>query len=207
MNNINIDQLLSSKSISNLKKAAKYLQIQKRPEFEDLVVDCFKNELESNRSWEVLNELIKVIGINEFKTALNDIEEICNKNKEYDMITISAGTCLTRLKRTSLEDVSVLLENVGIMKYSLGYGLLDALGYDRMLPNYFDIEKIIKSCWNFGVVRNTGYVDPRYGLAAACAGWQGDIVKDFLKHCIETGDSPLIYVAENSLKDKYIKLR
>lgn len=203
----NIEELLNSKSISNLKKAAKYLQIQKEPKFESLIVDCFKREVNSNRSWEVQNELIKAIGVNEFKSALQSIEEICNKNIEYDMVTISAGTCLMRLKRKNLSDVSVLLQNAHSMNYSLGYGLLDALGYDRMLPNQLDIEKIIKACWNFGINRDFAFVDPRYGLAAACAGWKGDIVVNFLHHCVDKGDNPLKHVAQNSLKGKYIKLR
>jgi hypothetical protein len=76
-----------------------------------------------------------------------------------------------------------------------------------MLPDNEDIKTIIKSAWDFGISREKGFVDPRYGLAAACAGWDKEIVRDFLNHCIATGDVPLKYVSENSLKGKYIKLR
>ena len=85
--------------------------------------------------------------------------------------------------------------------------MLDAIGYDKMMPAMNDITQIINECWDFGRNREKGYVDPRYGLAAACAGWKRELVTKFLNHCIETGDTPLKHVAENSLKGKYIKLR
>lgn len=57
--------------------------------------------------------------------------------------------------------------------------------------------------------KERGFTDPRYGIAAACAGWKKELTEDFLKHCLDTADrdTPLKYVAKNSLKGKYVKLR
>lgn len=202
-----IVQLLASKQTGKVRKAAVLLQKNALPEMEDIIIEALQNEIINNKSWETQSELIKCIGINNYKKASYILESIAEKNVEYDMVTISVGTALIRTKKAEQNDVSELLKRLKTMKYSLGYGMLDALGYDKMLPNNDDINMIIKSTWDFGINREKGFVDPRYGLAAACAGWDKEIVKDFLTHCITTGDVPLKYVSENSLKSKYVKLR
>jgi len=200
-------QFLTSKQTGKVRKAAILLQKKNVPEIEELVIEALQYEIITNKSWETQSELIKALGINRYKKSLDILESIANKNEEYDRITNSTGTSLIRITRLDLSDVSELLKRLYSMKYSLGYGLLDALGYDRMHPSKEDINTIITKCWDFGIKRDKGYVDPRYGLAAACAGWDGETVSNFLIHCVETGDAPLKYVAENSLKKKFIKLR
>jgi hypothetical protein len=202
-----ITQLLLSKQTGKVRKGAILLQKNVMPEMENYVLEALQNEIITNKSWETQSELFKCIGINNYRKASSILESIAEKNKEYDMVTISVGTALIRVKRLEKNDVSELLKRLKTMKYSLGYGMLDALGYDKMLPNNEDIKTIIKSTWDFGISREKGFVDPRYGLAAACAGWDKEIVRDFLNHGIATGDVPLKYVSENSLKGKYVKLR
>lgn len=202
-----IKGMLSSKKAGEIRKAAKLLQKQLQPELETQTHEAWLHERSRKNSWENQVELIKAIGHNRFKSSLAILEEIADRNIEYDMITIVAATAVVRIKRKDLSDVTELKIRMKEMKYSLGLGLLDALGYDRMMPEQEDISIIIEHCWNFGGSREKGYVDPRYGLAAACAGWKGEKVKSFLNHCINTGDVPLIHVAENALKGKYIKLR
>jgi hypothetical protein len=202
-----ITQLLLSKQTGKVRKGAILLQKNVIPEMENYVLEALQNEIITNKSWETQSELFKCIGINNYRKASSILESIAEKNEEYDMVTISVGTALIRVKRLEKNDVSELLKRLKTMKYSLGYGMLDALGYDKMLPNNEDIKTIIKSTWDFGISREKGFVDPRYGLAAACAGWDKEIVRDFLNHCIATGDVPLKYVSENSLKGKYVKLR
>jgi hypothetical protein len=200
-------QILLSKKSGKVRKGAILLQKSVMPEMEDYVIEALQNELITNNSWETQSELIKCIGINNFRKATTILEDIADKNKEYDMVTISVGTALIRVKRFNNKDVSELLKRLKTMKYSLGYGMLDALGYDKMQPKNEDIETIIKAAWDFGIGREIGFVDPRYGLAAACADWDKELVKFFLNHCIETGDAPLKYISENSLRGKYVKLR
>lgn len=202
-----VANLLTSGLSSKVRKAAIFLQKNKDTRMEDLVIMALREEMATNKSWQTQSELISCIGVNKYMKGLLIIEDIVNKNIEYDIMTIRAGCALIRMKRSDLTDVYELVYRVDSMRYSLGYGMLDALGYDRMHPNEKDIFTIIKSVWDFGIKREMGTVDPRYGLAAACAGWDRRLVSDFLHHCIATGDAPLKYVAMNSLNGKYVKLR
>ena len=207
----NVDEiktLLSSKKTTDVRKAAKFLQKNLMPELEDFVIDALQNELLRNqKSWETKCELIHCIGINDYKKATPFLEQIAEINEEFDTITNVAGRALIRVKRKDKSDVSELLKRLSTMGYSLGYGMLDALGYDKMQPNNEDIKTIIDAVWDFGKNIGKGFCDPRYGLVAACAGWEPSLVRDFLLHCIATGDVPVKYVAENSLKGKYVRLR
>ncbi|HTO38301.1 MAG TPA: hypothetical protein VL021_07745 [Brumimicrobium sp.] len=202
-----IQDFLESKLTGKIRKGALLLQKKPSPEFEQLVYSCLKKELDTNKSWETQSELIKAAGLCNYKSIIQLIMPIVDRNEEYDMVTISTGLTFFRLQRRDLKDIEPLRAKLSTIKYSLGYGMLDAIGYDRMLLAELDIKELISHFWDFGRNRPRGYVDPRYGLAAACAGWEPAIVKPFLQHCITTGDAPLKYVAENSLKQKYVKLR
>ena len=203
-----IISLLQSKKTTNVRKAAKFLQKNLMPELEDLVIEAFQREsLRNQKSWETRCELINCIGINDYKKATPLLEHIAEINEEFDTVTNCAGKALIRVKRKDKSDVSELLKRLNTMGYSLGYGMLDALGYDKMQPSNEDIRTIIDAVWDFGKNIGKGFCDPRYGLVAACAGWEPSLVRDFLLHCIATGDVPVKYVAENSLKGKYVKLR
>ena len=77
-----------------------------------------------------------------------------------------------------------------------------------MVPSKEEQSHLIEKYFNFGDDTNYKFcTDPRYGLAAACAGWDKDVVKSFLEKCMSIPDAPLQYVAKNSLNRKYVKLR
>jgi hypothetical protein len=92
-------------------------------------------------------------------------------------------------------------------------GALNPLAYDKMIPSNEEITELIKLAWNLHrhpnrLGKERGYTDPRYGLAAACAGWNQKLTTPFLQYCLETAENdPIIRMAENSLKGKYSKLR
>jgi hypothetical protein len=195
---------LKSNSTVKIRKAA--IELRKNPVEGvcELLHDAYNRDLDSKNSWETQSELIVTAGLFGCKSFLLPIKTICDNNIEHDLITSRSGLSYVRLKRVDLSDVSPVLEYLEGAKYSLGFGMLYALGYDKMVPTTYEQAKIIKYFWNFGMDRN-GYSDPRYGLAAACAGWDKEIVRDFLNHCIKTGDKYLINVAESALKGKYVK--
>lgn len=204
----NIKELLSSKKTTDVRKAARLLQKDLMPELEDLVVESFKNQLnKGQRSWETICVLIKCIGLNQYKAALPLIEGIADANEEHDAITFEAGLALIRLKRKGLSDVSEILTRLSSARFSLVYGMFNALGYDKMQPCASDIKTIIDFAWNFGINEEKGYGDPRYGLIAACAGWDKSLVSEFLNHILATTEfSNIKYIAENSLIGKYVRL-
>ncbi|GAB3720692.1 hypothetical protein [Flavobacterium koreense] len=113
-----------------------------------------------------------------------------------------------RLKRKNIHDCNPLFELMNIDVYIVQESLLDVLGYDKVIPSLEEQKTIIEKYFDFGSgIDLKYYSDPRYGLAAACAGWDFDVVEQFLKNCITIKDVPLQYVAENSLKKKYVRLR
>lgn len=113
-----------------------------------------------------------------------------------------------RLKRTNINDCSPLFELWNVEDYTVQESLLEVLGYDKVIPDFVEQKKIIEKYFTFGSgIDYRYYSDPRYGLAAACAGWEINIVQAFLENCLNVPDAPLKYVAENSLVRKYVKFR
>ena len=206
-------KLQSTKS-ADRRRAAKEIGKLKLIEFADDLYKAYLNEASDKRTWETQVAMIVALGLLDYKKALPEIEQIVRTNKPHDMITFAAAQSYVRLKRKSLNDASPALELLKFGGLSTVDGCLHPIGYDKMQPNETQIKELIKLSWNLHkhkdrVGHEGGYCDPRYGLAAACAGWDKQLTKDFLEHCLATadGDTPLEYVSENSLKGKYVKLR
>uniref|UniRef100_UPI00404B466A hypothetical protein n=1 Tax=Flavobacterium sp. TaxID=239 RepID=UPI00404B466A len=171
---------------------------------ENELLDALKIEY-GKKHWDTEVELIETLGLTGSEEA-----KIFIKNNYIDKgyflnNSTKAYIRLNRLSACDVSDVIIFLENDN--NYNMLNGVLSSLGYDKIIPSIEDQEKIINLCWDAGKDRPKGCTDPRYGLAAACAGWKSDKVIPFLKHCLESNDVPLIYVSENSLKGKYVKLR
>ncbi|MCK9157174.1 MAG: hypothetical protein M0P12_14010 [Paludibacteraceae bacterium] len=141
-------------------------------------------------------------------SILSLLENTLNTEKENGIILNEVTKGYFRLKRKSKNDCSPIFELLSNNEFSVQEALLEVLGYDKMIPSIEEQKLIIDMYFLFGQgIDLNSFCDPRYGLAAACAGWDKEIVRDFLNHCIATGDAPLKYVSENSLKGKYVKLR
>jgi hypothetical protein len=170
---------------------------------------AYERERTDPRSWETQTEMLKALGSIGHAPALPFAEVVVRFNEPHDMITRSAASCYVRLKRSSLADATPALELLSFGRLSVIDGALDPLGYDRMMPPPEQIEQLIKHSWDLHrhPDMTRGLVDARYGLAAACAGWEPALVRPFLEHCLSTGDVPVKHVAENSLKGKYVALR
>lgn len=204
-------KLHSTKSLDR-KRAAKEIGKIKLTDFADDLYQAYLKEATDKRTWETQVEMILALGLLDYKDALKEIEQIVRTNKPNDMITYAAAQTYVRLKRQSLTDVAPTLEILKFGGLSTVDGCLNPLSYDKMQPDENQIKELIKLSWDLHKHKDRlgqegNYCDPRYGLAAACAGWDRQLTKDFLEHCLETGDTPVKYVSENSLKGKYVKLR
>ena len=209
-----IKQKLHSTKSADRRRAAKEIGKLKLAEFADDLYKAYLKEATDKRTWETQVAMILALGLLDYKKALPEIEQIIKTNKPNDMITHAAAQSYVRLKRKSLNDASPALELLKFGGLSTVDGCLNPLGYDKMQPDESQIKELIKLSWDLHKHKDRrgneyGYDDPRYGLAAACAGWDKQLTKEFLEHCLATanGDTPLEYVAENSLKGKYVKLR
>ena len=202
-----IKELLDKSTVKRRKAA---IALRKGDSSSDIclgLIDALKIE-ENDPHWETQVEIVKTIGSLKCVSSAEYLKEyILEREDEDSLLAMVSATAYIRLKRISLSDVSIVIEMINTNNSSIIEGAMEALGYDRMIPSIENQKKIIDQCFNFGKDRLKGYTDPRYGLAAACAGWDSEIVKDFLNECLTTNDTPLLYVAENSLKRKYVKLR
>ncbi len=202
-------KLHSSKS-ADRRRAAKEIGKLNLSEFAEELYQAYLKEAKDKRTWETQYEMILTLGLLNYKKLLSVVELIVEANNPHDMITNAAAQSYVRLKRYSLNDALPVLELLRFGGLSIVSGCLMPLAYDRMQPDTNQIKELIQLSWNLHQHKDfeLGYGDPRYGIAAACAGWDKELTKKFLENCITTANNytPLIYVAENSLKGKYVKL-
>lgn len=158
------------------------------------------------------NQKLKKIlkeAIDERDTSILDILKSTIENEKKNGSIINTITkAYFRISRKYAHDCSPLFELWYVNEHTVQESLLEVLGYDRVIPNIEEQQRIIDKYFDFGSNIDYRYFsDPRYGLAAACAGWDTHVVQSFLEHCLMVPDAPLKYVAQNSLKRKYVRLR
>lgn len=206
-----IKSKLNSTKSADRRRAAKEIGKLKLADFADDLYQAYLKESKDKRTWETQVEMILALGLLDYKNAIKEIDTIIRVNAPHDMITYAAAQTYVRLKRKSLNDASPVLELLQFGGLSTVDGCLNPLAYDKMLPDENQIKELIKLSWDLHKHKDCepGYGDPRYGIAAACAGWDRQLTKGFLEYCLATTDrdAPLKYVSENSLKGIYVKLR
>jgi hypothetical protein len=215
------EKLLSKKSADRL-SAAKRISKEHIIELADELFAAYTKEKQDKRTWEPQSEMVKALGVLNYKAALPDVEKIVRQNVPHDMITMNAATAFVQLKRKDINDGQPVLELLRFGSTSVIAGALKALAVDKMLPPKHEIEEILQISWDINkhkdrIGHEFGLIDPRVYVAVACAGWNLALTKDFLNHCIETAfnisrfDKPvenmqLIEVCKKSLKGKYSNL-
>jgi hypothetical protein len=184
------EKLFSRKSSDRL-SAAKRISREKLAELGDDLFNAYTKEKKDSRTWEVQSEMIKALGLLDYKAALLYIESIVRKNTPHDAITINAATTYVQFKRKSIYDAQPVLELLSFGNTSVICGALKALAVDKMLPPDNEIDEIIEISWDINKHKDRigyeyGLTDPRQYLAIACAGWDNPLCAGFLNHCIET---------------------
>ena len=207
MNIEEIQKKLSSSKSKDRRRAAKAIGSEKIQGLGNDLYSAYLKEKKDKRTWETQFSMIHSLGLINYSDSLDVITEIVETNEPHDMITTAAAESYVRLKRQSINDAQPVLELLKKGAHSVICGCLNPLGYDQMIPPEAEIKELIKLAWDLHENTEKHFCDPRYALAAACAGWNPVLTKGFLEHCLETGDVPVQYVAEKSLKGKYVKLR
>jgi hypothetical protein len=209
MHKIEISQLildLNSSSTVKIRKAAKFLRRKPVEGMCTHLIEAYKSVVSRYKSWETQYELIMASSAVRCIDFIPYLAEICLKNEPHDLVTSGAAMSYLRLKRKNLSDVSPIFEYLDGINYSLVTGFFYALGYDKMVPSIEEQKMLIAKSYDLGFdCDDEGYSDLRYGLAAACAGWDAPIVKIFLEECCMDGSEAVKYVALSSLKGQYVK--
>ncbi len=163
---------------------------------------------ENTSAWEARCEIIRAIRKQLcfcLQSAL--FERYVKENKDCEMVSMEAVHTYLALYGDRDSAIEWIFDFIDVGSDAQIEGVLNFLGYERVVLDPEKADILINKFFNFGSNRSTGFTDPRYGLAAACAGWSGNLVESFLKSCLGSNDQPLIYVASNSLKKKYVRLR
>lgn len=203
-------KLRSSKS-SDRKLAARSIGKLALKELGGELLNAYIKEKKDVRTWETKLEMILSLGLIDHKAALPEIEIIIKTNLALDAVTSVAARTYVRLKRKSINDAAPVIELLKTGGLSVVSGALNTLGNDRMMPSDEEINELIKLSWDLHrhkdrVGKEFGLMDPRYGLAFACAGWDRHLTRSFLDHCLDTTSEKepwMKVVVESSFKGKY----
>ena len=210
---------LHAKRSAERRKAAKAIGSQRLVDLGPALHECYLVEKKDPRTWETQTEMILALGRLGYKPATRDIEGIVRKNLPEDMITMAAAIAHVQLNRAHLHDATPVLALLDFGRLSVISGALKALAFDAMIPNGQAIQTIINLCWDAHqhpdrAGKAFGIMDPRIYLALACSQWEQGLVKDFLKHCLNTAnfvnrhgkkveDQQLVEVCQNALLRKF----
>lgn len=216
-----IREKLNSKKSTDRRRGAKEIGKLKLSEFGEELFHKYLIERLDKRTWETQCEMIKALGIINFRKAINEIELIVRTNIPHDTITSVAATTFVQLKRKSINDGNPVLEVLDFGSVSVIHGALLALAIDQMKPDENEIRNILSLCKNIDkhkdrIGQEFGLIDSRQYLAIACANWDIELTRDFLNHCIGAAfnissfgkpliNQNLIDVCQNSLKGKFSK--
>ena len=205
---------LQSNKSADRRSAAKTIGKLCIKQLGETLLQSFIKEKKDSRTWETKVEMILSLGLIDYKKAIPEVEIIIEKNLSYDMITYTAAKTYVRLMRTSINDALPVIKLLKSGGLSLVSGALNPLGNDKMMPPCDEINKLISLSWDLHqhkdrIGNENGYLDPRYGLALACAGWDKKLTAPFLNHCLNTAgsDNILKEVAASALRGKYGKSR
>ena len=213
------EKILNGKS-AELKKAIKFSVKNNTKEVGQYLYQAFNKTKGNSNKWALQVELIKALGLLEYKDAAQDVKEIIDQDKAHDMITIAAATALVQLTRKNKDDVSPVI-NLLDKGISVITGALIALALQKSQPDDNSAEIIMEKTLNINkhpdrIDHEYGLIDPRQYVAISAALWNENIIKGYLNHCIDTAyninrfgkpveNHNLITVCENSLKGKISK--
>ncbi|MBS1666466.1 MAG: hypothetical protein JST58_03735 [Bacteroidetes bacterium] len=141
------EKLLSKKSADRL-SATKRISKENILALAGELFAAYTKEKQDKRTWEPQSEMVKALGLLNYKPALADIERIVRDNIPHDMITINAATAFVQLKRKNIHDAQPVLELLNFGSTSVICGALKALAIDKMLPPKIEIEEILKISWD-----------------------------------------------------------
>jgi hypothetical protein len=205
---VNSDKLisqLSDKASAKRMAAAKKLGRLGDKSAGAALYDSFLKERQDVRTYQSQAAMADALGLLRYAPAADLLLEIIQASPEHDMLGRASATAYCRLTRSSLSDAAPVLKLLSLNRFSISMGASLALGCDRMVPSDEDIHAVLQYATTYRY--QNGFGDPRYGVAVAAAGWHGPHVDQFLKDCLESGDSGVVDAARSSLKKKYIQCR
>ena len=173
------NDLLSSKSAkrrSAAKKIGKYQIISLRDE----LLQAYIKERQDVRTWETQTAMITALGKVDHKAALPYLQEIIDRNKDADTITIYTALAYIRLTRKNANDMETIIDFMTIGNASVFDGAVTALAYDDIVPTESEMKKVIEILNARKAVYDRPFSNPIPLIISAMYKWPQEISLPFL---------------------------
>lgn len=157
-----------------------------------------RHELQDARTWETQYQLVMALGHCEYREAGSLLQMLASQKLEATMLLVAIGDAYVRLRRNSENDPEPLFELFEIENdESLLDGGLRAVAMLRMHFNPETTERILKKILE---QKNERLL---FWAAAACAGWFGPYVDQFLNQCLLSKREDVRTAANDAKVKKY----
>lgn len=180
----NLKKGLASSKVEDRKKAAKVIGKERITELGDELWAAYQKQTTVKNSWQAQIVMINSLGLIKYRPAKDPFYRICKVNEAHDMITFCAAMAYTRIAAGDNNDISPVLELCRFGNFSVVDGAMRRLGADKVKPSPAEIVELIRFIEGFPAHGIDGYGDIREGGACACAGWDKNLVGDFLERCL-----------------------
>jgi hypothetical protein len=192
---------LSSPKSARRRAAAKALRNAARTDAGPALLSSLRRELQDLRTWETQYQMVMALGTCGGPDAVPFLQELATKRFEATILYLAIGDALVRLAVTPDERAEVIRSLTREAVHdSLRDGAFRAMAMLRLVPATDVVELVIKA------VRQRALRDPiRFWVAAACAGWEGKVVDEFLEECMRSPRKDIQDAASKSRQRTYGK--
>ena len=189
--------LLHDKASRKRRSAAKRLRKLKSSLAGPYLLSALKEEVRDPRTWETQYQMIMALAECEYLSALPFLQELVEQPLQAAILYISLGDAIIRLSQRT-RNLDLLIQFLEAKHDMLVAGGIRAIAMLKIIPNQEIIERIIR------YARNTSHNEIQLWTSAAAAGWQGDIVDDFLEDAGNSSNSNVRRAAQASKNKKYL---
>lgn len=166
------------------------------------LLDALRIELEDERTWETQYQLIMALGESGCTIALPLVLELAERKFWATMRLVAIGDAMVRLGRVCELDSKPVFAALSLARSNdplLAEGAMRAVA---MLRLKYDEDIASKLIDNVLELDAKGTI---FWTAAACAGWSGPVVHNFLELCMLKKGREVAKAATLSLAGKYQK--
>ena len=133
------------------------------------------------------------------KEALPYLNEIVDKNKDMDMVTMKASLSYIRLKREAPNDMTIIMKLLEIGKRSVFMGAVYAMAYDDVIPTEQEMIAVL-NIFEKRAVYDDPYTYDAQPIISLMHKWRNEIIVPFLGHYKQY--SQYSHFIENTLAGK-----
>jgi hypothetical protein len=193
---------IKNRHSSKRRSAALKLRKLKDPSCGPALLSALIEELKDPRTWVIQYQMIMALGHSGYTEAIPLLEILAHEKFEATTVLAAVGDAYVRLSRKSNEDATPVLKMLRVQNDGqLRDGALRAVAMLRMHFNAEDTSAIIH------MVQEERSEERKFWLIAACPGWSGVEVDEFIDQCMSSPRDDVRKLAADAKIKKYRKWR